>query len=113
MQKAYFVILQLQDEPQPVHAADILNACGNEVNSGGFNAGMAQHIRKLHHVPAGFVERPGKQMAQVVGEHLGGRYPRPFEDGLHLRPNLTSGQPFPGSGEEYLTRGDFLFSGVF
>lgn len=55
-----------QDKAQPVHAPDILVAGGSQVNPGGFYAGVAQHIRQLHHVPANLVERLGEEVAQMV-----------------------------------------------
>jgi len=86
---------------------------GNKVDTGGFDAGMAQYVRQLRHIPAGPVEGPGEEMPQIVGEHLGFLHPRTGADGLHLRPYLPPAQTPSASGEEYLPGGDLLFSGIF
>ena len=57
---------------------------GYEVNAGGLDGTVAQHIRQLDHVPADLVERAGEQMPQVVGEHLAGRHLGFGADRLHL-----------------------------
>lgn len=74
---------------------------------------MTQHVRELYHIPAGPIEDPGKQVAQVVWEHLGGRHLRLFADGFHLGPDLPPGHTFTGSGAKYLTGTDVLFFRVF
>ena len=74
----------------------------DQVDPGGFDAAVAQHIGQLRHITADFVEGPGKQMPQVVGEHLGGGHPRYLADCLHLRPDLLSGKRLAASGEKNL-----------
>ena len=85
---------------------------GNEVNAGGLDGTMTQHIGQLYYVPAYPVKGPCEQVAQVVGEDLAGSYARLFAQALHLRPNLPPGQTPSASGEENLARGDFLRLGV-
>jgi hypothetical protein len=48
----------------------VLYASGNEVDAGGLNTGVAQHIRQFGYIPAGSVEGPGEQVPQVVGKHF-------------------------------------------
>ena len=85
---------------------------GNEVNPGGFNAGVPQHIGQFHHIPAHLVKGPGEKMSQVMGEYFGGFYARRLAQAFHFSPNLPSGQASSASGEENLTGGDFLCPGV-
>ena len=109
----YFVTILSGDKAQAVHAPNILVAGGGQIDPSGFHAGVSQHIRQLHHIPADLVKRPGKEVAQVVGKHLGRRHPRPFADGLHLRPDLAAGHPLSGPGEKNLTGAGFLLFRVF
>ena len=48
----------------------MLRPGGDKVDTSGFNAGVAQHIRQLHHVPAVPVEGPGEEMPEIVGGEL-------------------------------------------
>lgn len=86
---------------------------GQEVDAGGLEAGMAQHIRQLHDVTAGPVKGRGEQMAKVVGKDLAGRDPRRLAQPLHLRPDLTAAEGRPVSGEKDLAGSGFLLFGVF
>ena len=106
-------ILFLCNQSQPLQCPGVFRAGGDEVDAGGLDGAVAQHVRQLRHVPADLVERPGEQVAQVVGEDLGGLHPRPGAQGLHLRPDLFPGQAPSASGEKDLTGGDFLSPGVF
>ena len=91
----------------------MLGSGGDEVDAGGFDAAVAQYIGQFRHIPADLVKRPGEQVAQVVGEHFGGRDPRLFTDGLHLCPDLFPAQPFSVSGEKDFTGDGFVFPSVF
>ena len=84
----------------------------DQVDAGGFDAGMAQHVGELHHVPARFIKGPGKKVPQVVGEDLPRLYPRFPAEGFHLRPDLFPRKAFAASGGEYLPGGGFLLFGV-
>ena len=91
----------------------MLRASGQQVNSGGFHAGMPQNIRQFYNVLVNSVVNRGKQVPQVVRKHLGRVYTRRLANTLHLRPDLTAAHRFSASGEKNLAGGDFLFSGVF
>ena len=58
----------LRNKSQPLQLLGVFYAGRDEVNAGGLNTGVPQHIRQFCHIPTGSVERPGKQMPQVVGE---------------------------------------------
>lgn len=93
---------------QALEGFGMLGAGGDEVDPGGLHAGVPQHVGKLRHVPAGLVEDPGEEMAQVVGKDLADRHPRRPGVALHLRPQLFSGEAFAASGEKDLAGGGFL-----
>ena len=70
----YSVLFKSRNKPQPLNLPSVLYSGRNEVNTGSLNTGMPQHICQLGHIPAGAVERAGKQVPQVVGENLGRCY---------------------------------------
>ena len=45
----------LSYQTQPFQQAGVFSAGGDEVDAGGFNAAVAQHIRQFRHVPADLV----------------------------------------------------------
>ena len=86
----------------------MLGAGGDEVDAGGLDAGVAQHVSQLCHIPAHPVETPGKQVAQVVGKDLAGFHSRLCTQSLHLRPDLPAGETGPVSDEKDLTGNGFV-----
>ena len=91
----------------------MLHAGGQQVNSGGFHAGMPQNVRQFHNILVNSVVNRGKQVPQIVGEYFGRVYTRRLANTLHLRPDLTAVHGLSASGEKDLAGGDFLLSGVF
>ena len=102
----------LSYQAQTLQLPGMLRAGGDQVDAGGLDAAVAQHVRQLRHVPADPVKGPGEQVPQVVGEHLGGRHPRPGAQGFYLRPDLPAGKTGSASGEKDLAGGGVLFFGV-
>ena len=74
---------------------------GDEVDPGGLDGAVAQHVRQLGDVSRRLVKHPGEQMPQVVGKDLAGRHPGFFAERLHLRPNLFARENFAASGPKY------------
>ena len=74
---------------------------------------MTQNIRQLDHIPTGPIEQPGKEMSEIVGEHLAPLHPGLGTKGFHFGPNLPPAQTPAASGEKDLPGGDFSFPGVF
>ena len=66
----------------------VLRPSGDQINSGGLYTAVTQYIGQLYHIPANLIERPGKQVAQIMGKKLAGGYPGFFAQALHLCPNL-------------------------
>ena len=58
-----------------LHFAPVLDACGYNINTGGVDAGMSQNICQLGNILFNAVKGAGKQMTQIVGEHLAGGDP--------------------------------------
>ena len=76
----------LLDQAHPVQDAGVLCPGGNEVNAGGLDGTMTQHVGQPDNVPARPVKQGGEQVPQVVGEHLSGLHSRLLAQPLHLRP---------------------------
>lgn len=77
-------------QSQPFQLSGILLTGGEQIDPGGFNAGVAKHIGQAGDIPAGLVKYNGKQMAKIMGKHLCGLYSRIFAQCLHLRPDLPT-----------------------
>lgn len=103
----------LRYQPQPVQLLAVLRAAGDQIDAGGFNRTVPQHVGQLCNILARPVKRRGKQVPQIVGEHLGWLHASRRTQPLHLRPDLAAGQPFSAFGEKDLAGSDFLFLGVF
>ena len=84
----------------------------DQVDPGGFDAAVAQHIGQLGDIPAGPVKCSGEQMAQIVRVYLSGIHARRLAELLHFRPYLPSGQAVSAFGEKDFTGSDFLFFGI-
>lgn len=102
---------KLGDQPQLIQGPGMLGAGGDEVDAGGLDAGVAQHVSQLCHIPAHPVETPGKQVAQVVGKYFLGFHVGHTAQLLHFQPDLFPGQTLAASGEKDLTGGGFIFFG--
>lgn len=102
----------LNDEMKAFQLAGMLRAAGNQIDPRGFQRAVAQHVGQLGHIPAGAVKHPGKEVPQVVGEHLAGGHAGLLAQGLHLGPNLLAGDGAAPAGAEDLPRGRFLPFGV-
>lgn len=69
----------------------MLRTAGDEVDAGGFDAGMPEQIGEFGDVMADAVESPREQVPQVVRKNLGGRNACEPADRFHLRPDPLSG----------------------
>ena len=83
-----------------------------QVDPGGLNAAVAQHVGQLGHVPGGGVEAPGEEMPQVVGEDLGALHPRLAAEPFHLRPDVLPVQRPSAAGAEDHPGGNGPLPGV-
>ena len=75
-------------------------SAGGDIDSGGVDAAVSQHIRQLGDVFLRFVKRRGKQVPQIMREYLGGKYPGGFAECFQCFPNITAIHFFSGSGQK-------------
>lgn len=87
-------------------------AAGGEVDAGGVDGRMTEHVCQAHNVAAGGIKNGGKKMAQIVREHFLRVHTGTNGEVFHLAPYLSPGQTFSACGEKEFTAGDFLFCGV-
>ena len=66
-----------------------------EIDAGGLDAGVAQHIGQLHNVMACPVKGRGEQVPEIVGKDFAGRDTRRPAQPLHLRPDLAAAEVRP------------------
>ena len=69
---------KLGDQPQLIQGPGMLGAGGDEVDAGGFDGTVSQHIRQMRQIFFNGIERPGKQMPQIMGKYLSGLHSRMF-----------------------------------
>ena len=70
------------------------------------DAGVAKQVRQLRDIFFDAVKRPGKQVAQVVGENLLPRHICPRTQGLEQFPDRDAAQRFAHAGKKYRPRVD-------
>ncbi len=71
MKKPFTTEQKLCDnQSQPLYFACVDIAAFHHVDSGSVNAGMSQNIGKPGYILFHAVIRPGKQMAEIMGENL-------------------------------------------
>ena len=105
--------MQLMRQTQFIQLPDVLFSRGHEIDPGRLDTAVAQHIRQPHHIVTGAVKRPGKQAAQVVGVYLPPLHAGQSAQLFHFGPDLLPVHSCTALGDEDLTRGDFLLSGIF
>ena len=88
------------DQTQLVQLPEVLFSRGHEVNPGGLDAAVPQHIRQPHHVVAGAIEGPGEQTAEIVGEYFRPLHARRFAEGFHTGPDRLPGNRETVLGEK-------------
>ena len=89
----------------------VLGAGGDQVNAGGVDAAVAQHVGQHGDVVAGAVKGAGKQMPQVVRVHLAGGHAGQAAKGFHLGPDLPAANAAAAFGAEDLAGGNALAAG--
>lgn len=66
----------------------MFSAAGDEVDAGGVDGGMAEHVGKLSDVFRGAVKNSGEEMAQVVGKDFAFSHTGARAEGFHFCPDL-------------------------
>lgn len=77
-------------QAKAVDLPGVLGAGGEQVNAGGVDAAVAQHVGQHGDVVAGAVKGAGKQVPQVVRVHLAGGHAGQAAKGFHLGPDLPA-----------------------
>ena len=106
------MFLPSNDELELFQLFFMLGTGRNEVDAGGREAGVPQDVRQFDHVPGQAVKRPGKQVAEVMGEDLPRVDAGHAGKGLHLGPDLPPGQRIPPPGAENRAGRDAVAAGV-
>ncbi len=73
-----------------LHAAAVLAAGGNNINSCGVDAGMSQNVGKLCNILFNLVKHSCKQVPQVVRKHLFRVYVSVSAERFHLAPDVAA-----------------------
>lgn len=89
----------------------MLRAGRAQIDPGGVDGAVPQHVGQLYDVAGGLIEGGGEQMPQIMGKDLRSRHARFFAQSFQDPPDGLSGEGPAVFGEEDLTGGDFLFSG--
>ena len=71
-----YILFQLANQPQKFQLSRVLRPGGPQVDPGGVDGAVAQHIRQLYDIPGRLIKDAGEQVAQVVGEYFAGLHPR-------------------------------------
>ena len=72
----------------------------HDINSCRLDAGMAKQVRQLRDIFFEIVKRPGKQVAQVVGEHLLPRHIGAAAQGFEQLPDRDPAEGLALPGEK-------------
>ena len=93
--------LFLQDEVHPFHPPPVLLPCGDDVETGRFNAAVPEDVGQLCDVLVDSVKHPGEQMPQIVREHLLGIDIGGTTQSFHLPPDIGAIHGLAGSGDKH------------
>ena len=84
----------------------MLGTGGADVDARGVDAAVSQQIRQLRQIAVQPVERPGEQVAEVVGKHLLVGYPGGTAEGFHLPPDVAAVKGRAAARDEHGAVGD-------
>ena len=73
----------------------MLCTCCHDINTGRVDTAVAQHICQLGDIPFQLIKSSGKQLAQVMGEHLAFLHACNTAKPLHTAPNAAAVQGIP------------------
>jgi len=86
----------------------MLRAGRAQIDPGGVDGAVPQHVGQLYDVAGGLIEGGGEQMPQIMGKDLRSRHARFFAQSFQDPPDGLSGEGPAVFGEEDLTGGDFF-----
>ena len=100
--------LPLYYQPHSLHTPSVFVAGGDDINSRGVDAGVAQNIGKLGDIPFNLIKNSRKEMPQIVRKDLLRiDICRPAQR-LHLTPNIGAAHRLAASCNENRTVRNFL-----
>jgi len=87
----------------------VLLAGADDIDPGGFDAAVAQNVRKLGNVFLNSVKGPGEELSQAVGENLPGIHACPGAEPLHQSPDAAPVQRCSVSADEDRSGAELFF----
>lgn len=91
----------------------MLSAGGDEVESGGLDGGVTEHIGELGEVAGDFIECAGKEMPEIVRKDFAGFHAGEGAEIFHLTPDLLARERGAIARDEERPAGDALAAAIF
>ena len=106
------ILIPLNNKPELIQGSGTFVCGGCEINAGGLDGGMTEHVGEADDVPVFLVKLNGEEMAQVVGKDFCFGDVRDSAEAFHLGPDLISCAGFSTHGAENGAVGDLIFASV-
>ena len=106
------ILIPLNNKPELIQGSGTFVCGGCEINAGGLDGGMTEHVGEADDVPVFLVKLNGEEMAQVVGKDFCFGDVRDSAEAFHLGPDLISCAGFSTHGAENGAVGDLIFADV-
>lgn len=106
------ILIPLNNKPELIQGSGTFVCGGCEIDAGGLDGGMTEHVGEADDVPVFLVKLNGEEMAQVVGKDFCFGDVRNGAEAFHLGPDLISCAGFSTHGAENGAVGDFIFASV-
>ena len=102
----------LYDQAHRFHSPAVFGAGGDDINSGGVNAGMSENIRQLGNILFDSVKYPGEQMPEIMRKNLLRIDVGCAAEGFHFPPDIRAAYCPAGSGDKNHAGFDAMLGGV-
>lgn len=102
------ILIPLSDKPELIQGSGTFVCGGCEIDAGGLDGGMTEHVGEADDVPVFLVKLNGEEMTQVVGKDFCFGDVRNGAEAFHLGPDLISCAGFSTHGAENGAVGDFI-----
>lgn len=106
------ILIPLNDKPELIQSSGTFVCGGCEIDAGGLDGGMTEHVGETDDVPVFLVKLNGEEMAQVMGKDFCFGDVRDGAEAFHLGPDLVSCAGFSTHGAENGAVGDLIFARV-
>ena len=91
----------LYHQAKALDLAAVLGAGGHDIDAGGVNGAVTQNVGKFGNILFDSVKGSGKQLSQVVREHLALRDLRLLTQGFHFLPYIMTAYRLAASRDKY------------